>query len=72
MKVNEMIHCFGHGVSSKESVDPTVNRLSDRKSTSKCNPTCRIATVDDRSAAYIFSSLDNSLKYLIKGYVRLF
>lgn len=38
VKVNEMIHCFGHGVSSKESVDPTVNRLSDRKSTSKCNP----------------------------------
>lgn len=35
-------------------------------------PTCRIATVDDRSAAYISSSLDDSLKYLIKGYVRLF
>lgn len=72
VKVNEMIHCFGHRVSSKESVDPTVNRLSNRKPTSKCNPTCRIATMGDRSAADISSSLDDSLKYLSKRYVRLF
>lgn len=72
LKVKEMIRCLDYRVSWKESVDPTVNCPSDRKPTSKCNPIlCRIATVGDRSAAYISSFLGDHLKCLMKWHVHL-